>query len=402
MNLARAVPHLGTKYPRGNCYKGKPISQDNAVKLKKHNDKGGRVPGLLYDSSMPGFNLSEWNIVIPKSVSECRLLLQPPAGDSGPGKIVHMHRGGAPKDLKKIHHTCSLIMDYHGDVCSGGSWDGMGSMCPAGDHLHLGERKQCAINIKKGQDSSSIRNKIQSHLDSSGMILHDQFADKDVGFHEMLQLQHELWPKRKCHRGPACFNGSKNLGNPEHTDSNDHGRSYAAWVTKSPPHADTAWFLFPQWGVAIELCNGTFISWDGASCAHCTSVPKVAEDSPIFSLFTALPRNLVNALSRQKSGQDQVVDRMARGNTSDEAPAQSLLLSMKIGMKVSLKVCPKSDIPLSRTKRRKISKESMRFQRCRVKSINAEAGTVVLEEMGKNKWNLDIGKNDIWNDVSIA
>ena len=108
------------------------------------------------------------------------------------------------------------------------------------------------------------------------------------------------------------------------------------------------------------------------------------------------------ALSRQKSGQDQVVDRMARGNTSDEAPAQSLLLSIKIGMKVSFKVCPKSDIPLSRTKRRKISKESMRFQRCRVKSINAEAGTVVLEEMGKNKWNLDIGKNDIWNDVSIA
>jgi len=41
------------------------------------------------------------------------------------------------------------------------------------------------------------------------------------------------------------------LGNPEHID-NDLSRSYAGWFTNGDKANESKWFLFPNWGVAIE------------------------------------------------------------------------------------------------------------------------------------------------------
>ena len=39
-----------------------------------------------------------------------------------------------------------------------------------------------------------------------------------------------------------------------------------------------SWYLlFPRHGLAIELCHGCWISWDGRVQPHCTAVPDVAE-----------------------------------------------------------------------------------------------------------------------------
>jgi len=69
-NYMEAVRHLGQAYPRGNCYKGKHISPDEAVKLKQNCD-GGKVPALLYNTQMPGFDpinqTDKWKHVVTKS-----------------------------------------------------------------------------------------------------------------------------------------------------------------------------------------------------------------------------------------------------------------------------------------------------------------------------------------------
>ena len=85
---------------------------------------------------------------------------------------------------------------------------------------------------------------------------------------------------------------SQQLGNPEHIDD-DFSQSYAVWVTNAPDHiTNSMWLLFPQWHLTVQLTNGTYISWNGHECAHCSSVPREYDGFEILSLFTAPSRDL--------------------------------------------------------------------------------------------------------------
>ncbi len=90
---------------------------------------------------------------------------------------------------------------------------------------------------------------------------------------------------------------SKNLGNKIHRD-NDAARSFAVWVNKKGDASKSWYLLFPEWEVAIVIANGTWISWDGKCCGHCTAVPSVAEDDELLSLFCSLPARLCNHLKK--------------------------------------------------------------------------------------------------------
>ena len=53
---------------------------------------------------------------------------------------------------------------------------------------------------------------------------------------------------------------------------------------------------FPEWELSIEICHGTWISWNGISCGHCSTVPNVVEGDQFLSLFCSIPRSLCNHL----------------------------------------------------------------------------------------------------------
>lgn len=431
------VPRLNTKkYPRGNVHKGKPISQQKAANLKLHQ---GRVPGLLYDKRFPGFDPINqpdvWPYVIRNNEKERKLFLQTTMNDddkdgsigvtSPAGHLLHLHRDTKAKGLKSIFDTCEFIMENHGDVRKGNKWGGMGSMCPAGEHLHLGKLEKCAIKDDKSKEKRRL---MQGYLANAGIMFKEQFANRGVGFNEMLEKQREVWVKgRKCPKGPACFNGSRNLANPEHTDKNDYSRSYAVWVMKSAPEDDSAWLLFPQWGVAIQLCHGTFISWDGASCAHCSSVPQLSGGNAIYSLFTALPKDLVETLSLRHTCKDQIVDRMTilhHGQDDSKPTSTTLLKSLKEGTAVRIRLVPPIKKPLqkcinsvpptlSKAEKRKQakihkrkdckrSKREARYLNGSIKSIDNKNETVTVVDKGsKNKGEFDLNKQDVWNRLAV-
>ena len=415
-----AVRHLGQGYPRGNCYKGKYISPEEAIKLKRN--RGGRVPALLYNTQMPGFDPIEqtdvWKHVVTKSNvgTGRKLFLQNSDGVIGQGHTLHVHHC-VSKALKQIHQTCEYIIENCGDVRSSNGWGGVGSMCPAGYHFHLGAVKQCAI--KKGDVDK--RRKMQRYLSNSGQIFTDQFADRGVGFDKMLQDQHGVWMKGiKCPRTPACWVASKNLGNPEHTDGNDYSRSFAVWVMKTPPSDDSAWLLFPQWGVAIQLCHGTYISWDGASCAHCSSVPNMSGGGSIYSLFTALPKMLVNNLSLRHACKSVLVNRMNYKNLGeDESPCNTFLMSLKVSMMVRKRwakpipslpdIAPvKQDTRMCmvekfKRKERRHGKRGCKWALCRIESIDrANEKMVLVQTDSKYRWKLNLSKSDVWNTLVVV
>jgi hypothetical protein len=426
-NYMEAVRHLGQAYPRGNCYKGKHISPDEAVKLKQNCD-GGKVPALLYNMQMPGFDpinqTDKWKHVVTKSSAGRKLFLRNPDGAAGRGHTLHIHRS-VSKALKQIHQTCEYIIENCGDVRSSNSWGGVGSMCPAGYHFHLGDLKQCAI--KKGNVDK--RRLMQSYLSNSGQIFTDQFANRGVGFDKMLQDQRDVWIEGiKCPCTPACWVALKNLGNPEHIDSNDCSRSFAVWVMKAPPSDDSAWLLFPQWGIAIQLCHGTYVSWDGASCAHCSSVPNMSGGDSIFSLFTALPKMLVNNLSLRHACKSELVNRIKHKNLGeDESPCKTFHLSLKVGMMVRKRwvqpipslpdIAPiKQDAILEaktctrmckakkfKRKERRHGKRDCKWALCRIESIDRANEKMVLVVTGSmNRWKLDLSKSNVWNTLVIV
>ena len=83
-------------------------------------------------------------------------------------------------------------------------------------------------------------------------IFDKQFTKKGVGYEE---LKDNLWDvfESSTNNVPLCFLTSRNLGNSEHLDKDDHSRSFAFWVTED--EIEGAFLLFPQWGLAIELCK---------------------------------------------------------------------------------------------------------------------------------------------------
>ncbi len=107
------------------------------------------------------------------------------------------------------------------------------------------------VKIKKTSLKSGLH-KINDLLFTAGKNFHQEFSEMNVGYDKMLQVQKKLWPKNhKYPKGPVSWIVSKSLGNPEHID-NDLSRSYAGWFTNGDKANESKWFLFPNWGVAIE------------------------------------------------------------------------------------------------------------------------------------------------------
>jgi hypothetical protein len=294
-------PHLGDNYHKGNKNEGKFITQENAALLKGF--PRNQVPSLLYDQSVKGFDPTTWSVCI-HSTENARLYLQPSHGyGNAYSNLVHVHRSKNEDDNNFLYHTTSKLIEERNPVRTTNGWNGVGIMVGIGEHLNrFGQHTDFVLRPKFRTMWSNEEEKMT--MSKCGGIFEAQFKDKSVGYKEMIEHQKHLWPTNcpsRVTEVPRCWNASKNLGNELHNDR-DADRSFAVWINKNTGETSKSWYLlFPAWDVAIEICHGTWISWNGRSCGHCTAVPYVADGDKLLSLFCSIPQNLHNHLLRKKN-----------------------------------------------------------------------------------------------------
>ena len=168
-----------------------------------------------------------------------------------------------------------------------------GGMVGVGEHL----RRDGYVRAYVVPDAEA-RARVTAGMEIAGKSFARCWSSAGVGFEELLEQQKRLWGA-KARPWPICWDMSDGLGNAEHIDPDGH-RSYAVWLSKLG-HAGVSrswWLLFPRHGVAIELCHGCWISWDGRQQPHCTAVPDVAEGDRLMSLFCSIPASAMTVLER--------------------------------------------------------------------------------------------------------
>ena len=384
--------------PKENCLHGCPIVSNCNGGITSHDGGGVRrknkkVEGLVFDTHLPNFNPMSWSYPITEDMSDIDLELCTEGYDginNATTYSLHIHRH-KNRDISMLLSTCEDIADNY-SVVRGKGWGGVGGMFSAGYNVgYKGRISYVAKSPKLKKMPSSTAHSITNRLSICGGMFHDEFSDKNVEFDKMVQLQAEFWPKnRNILNGPACWIVSKDLGNPKHIDD-DFSRSYAGWFTKQKIDNKSAWFLFPDWGVAIELCNDTWISWDGVNCAHCSSVPHLGDSNNIYSLFTAITKK-VYANAEKVNMCESILLR-----------ERVILDSLNVKDHISLRWVEPLDgrkYKLSKRGKRKYGNKYRRWLHCFVSNIDYINGTVELHERNKNKRKLPkLTRSEVHNRV---
>lgn len=94
---------------------------------------------------------------------------------------------------------------------------------------------------------------------------------------------------------------SKDLANAAHVDPGDDGRCHAVFMRRLFLEQEPqGWFLlFPDVGLAVELCHGACVSWDGREARHCTSIAHKANNKDVlWSYYFGLNKLVASARDR--------------------------------------------------------------------------------------------------------
>ena len=140
----------------------------------------------------------------------------------------------------------------------------------------------------------------------------------------------------------------------------------------------------------------------------------------IYSLFTALPKMLVNNLSLRHACKSELVNRMNHKNLrEDESPCNTFLMSLKVSMMVRKRwakpipslpdIAPvKQDTRMCmvekfKRKERRHGKRGCKWALCRIESIDrANEKMVLVQTDSKYRWKLDLSKSDVWNTLAVV
>ena len=296
-------PHLGEDYPRGNMHRKKEVTQKKAATLRRTGQLGGRVVSLLYDEGHVGFCPKNWRFFIGQS-DEGRWLLLPSDGDKkGQPHPLYVHRSKNSEENSYLHEVTKTLNENHPQVRGGKGWGGVGSMIGIGEHLDV-QGHHCNFVLKDDKRHMWTDTDENLIMIDCGRIFKEHFGGKDVGYDDMIAKQKTVWPTKCPSRltdHPRSYSASCNLGNELHRD-NDAARSFAVWVNEKGDKSKSWYLLFPEWEVAIEVTHGTWISWNGRYCGHCTAVPNVAAGDSLLSLFCTIPKRLYTYLKKRKDG----------------------------------------------------------------------------------------------------
>lgn len=400
--LPKMVHPLGDSYTRGNTLRrGKTstwIPEEEAKKLKA-NGRRGQHKGLLYDEAFPGFNPTEWSVVISENELSCRLLLVD-LKDPNVSHVLDVHRNACPHDdpMRGIVHE---LLVQHAAVRT--KDHAVGTMVGIGDHLDYAGQLARFSAVGEATDRS-VRRRIQSKLAYAGQEFAHHFAGRDVGYEDLLEMQSDLWPRGGLGEDmapPVAWDASANLGNALHTDR-DACRSFAVWLQLTPGAPSSSWWLlFPHWGVAVLITDGTWVSWDGRACPHCTAVPRVAQGDMLMSLFASLPADMCRVFEREQACCEIIAARMTPG--AKGAAAEGLFAELKVKMKVMLRWVPPAPEHLTKKGKRTWGKAKFRWLPCYVRMIDDECGTIDLRERSGSKWvHESLSASQIWNRLVIG
>ena len=354
---ARAVPHMGVNYVRGNMMCSlevfTPISVADADALPMCNRRQRK--GLCYHPAYPGFNPRAWPVVI-EAREDARLELGAQEKDESPS-VVDICRSPT-ETVAPLLEVTNFVVGAHNPVRPD---DGVGTMAGAGKHLYHGRLKKFALKDKQQHG------RLGQTLQMAGKAFNSHFAERDVGYKEMLALQANLLPPGTP-AFPQCWNCSDGLGNSMHID-HDAARSFAVWLCLKPGASREWWFLFPRHGVAIALTHGTYISWDGRVAEHCSAVPDVVDGDRLLSLFASLPAILCNVLEREQKCVAMLAARNEKGACSGSM--ESVVEKLQIGMLVTVRHVPEAPEHMKCIReKRKWGQREFRWVRCKVTAIH--------------------------------
>ena len=394
------VPHLSKdEQPRANSLHGSPLDETTMLKMSatmRGRGKCNKIEGLVFDTAQPMFDPLNWKFPITKDIVsiDLELCVEGFNGiDNVESNLVHVHRH-ANRDVSKLLSTCETIANNYSAVRSSG-WGGVGSMFSAGYNVgYKGCISSVALSPKMKKMAKPDVHSINNSMFMARKKFENEFIAANVGFKEMMQTQSEMWPKnRQCPKAPACWIVSKDLGNPQH-DDNDYSRSYAGWFTEQDIENRSAWFLFPKWGIAIELCNNTWISWDGAHCSHCSSVPHLTSENHIYSLFTAITKKVYLTAKRVNQCEEIL--------KSSPIEFSSLRLRDKVCLRW-VQPFVGNKLGLNKRAKRKYGNKHRRWLQCVIVDINCDGGGVLLQERYKNKRKLPpLSKQEVKNRMVLG
>lgn len=329
------LKHLGDGRMVPNSYIGRPITQKQATEMIGTCADRKLPKGLKFDTNYTSFDITKWTLHNKFDKPKKYLLLPKNASKETIGSIVYTgcYNTNNNDRLDLIMNAAILIDKYYTNTRTEDGSDGY--MSSWSQNISHGKQTQAAINAK-GSDKQRIKGELNTILSQCKDTFIQQFINKSVGFEELLEDLKQVFYQLK--NAPLCYIASSNLSNSEHIDTGDHSRSFAFWVTEN--NYEGAYLLFPQWGLAIKLCHGRYISWSGKECAHCSSIPKILDNNNkrnIYSLFTAIPNSLYNETMKTRRCDKVLKQRHKKGWSKTNT---SLFQSINVGMKVQIRVIP--------------------------------------------------------------
>ena len=128
------------------------------------------------------------------------------------------------------------------------------------------------------------------------------------------------------------------LGNPPHRDFKDGHQCYAQWyVQGNGNQVRSWWFLLPQHGLAIELCDGACISWDGRDITHCTAASlTLGEDCKLYSLWCSVHQTLIDQVGLDASVRDALRRRQRDADSARFATGDDCYLLWRSGRQMAV------------------------------------------------------------------
>jgi hypothetical protein len=400
-----SVPHLGEERMLPNTYDGQYITQIESKMLMSVGNGPGcnrikKWEGSRFDSNHDKFSPLDWQFVHLLGNEPQHYVLLPQNADHGSihGSIVFTGCTNIDDihELQPIITATQIASKYTTEVRKGKC---VGSMYAYSMMENFGKATQCAIHVSNKVKKQQIKQKYYTALGQCGALYKKYFVRKCAGYENMCENIRIARPDSHDHLQPLSYLTSKNLGNSEHLDADDHSRSFAFWVTTTTTTHEGVFLLFPQWGLAIQLGNGRYISWHGNEVPHCTSVGLNTPDrGDIFSLFTALPSSLFKSCSKK-----QTLDAIKEDRRNSGEAATAFFKSLRVGMMVECNVCPESAIKklptLSKGKKQATVKKKQYYRKHRIVGIT-ESHVELVSEFSKKPQQLS--KVEAYNRVVVC
>ena len=302
----------------GNCVRkvnasAKPIGAEQArVYAAKHGKNvRGRCDGLVYDDSFPGYSPLLWEHVAcaPYGAHGSHRFFLESVSQKGVSHLVDVCYRPSKFLPAAVREHSQHCLTAHSNVRE--------TECAAGLMVGVGDRLgYSGFHETFKVIDSQANSLLDAGMHAAGDCFQSHFCGRAAGWEEMMSRQKSLWPGREGATCPKSWFVSHCYGGAKHCDL-DGDRSFAVWHSSGLGKSGPWWFLFPNHGLAVQIVDCTWISWDGRVTPHCTAVPyHVSPEECLFSLMCTLPGRLCHFIERKQHGLEQLQQQQSQSRTA--------------------------------------------------------------------------------------